>query len=88
MFRKANLQRVLAPAIVFFLVYMVVSFVTDEAITISTAVISCLIGEMLSYITCWAFVLVKQKNQKHVWANYFIWTILFCLGDIVSYLGN
>lgn len=67
---------------------MVVSFVTDEAITISTAVISCLIGEMLSYITCWAFVLVKQKiksmyGQIISFGLYcFAWVILFHILEI------
>ena len=47
-----------------------------------SAAITTLLFEVMAYITCWAFVLRKDKADNHIWINYLIWTALISITPI------
>lgn len=88
-------KRVRLPALILFIAIVVVSTVAGcirlqgqgIAVTFEAAlliflpsVVSALLSELFAYITCWAFVLRKDKADNYVWINYLIWVFINCAG--------
>lgn len=85
MFSSNNLRRVAIPALVLFLVNLVVCYFTVWMFDWGSHFIYQLIVQFFAYATCFYFVLWKGKSQNHVWINYIVWMAIMNAGRVWSF---
>ncbi len=91
-----NQVNILFPAIVFFVINVIVQYLQEMQsygyVMIFSFLIQMitynLITQSLAYLTCRFFVIKKSKGQNGVWINYIIWIIVMNLGIIVEMINK
>ena len=87
---------VLWPAMTLFVVSFLVLAIHDPlayfnagflAVWLGSHLFSCLLGQVFAYITCWAFVLRRDKGYRQIWTNYIVWILILNLGTVASMLS-
>ena len=86
MFSKDALRIAAIPAAFLFIITFVLNLLLGS-IGVLSSVFACIFYEIFAYITCWVFVLAKNRSDTALWANYIIWLLIANLGQVVSYFG-
>lgn len=86
MFKREYFRRIGIPAILLFVSLVFIhcysnpSFQSMPSFIIGSNCVSAFIAEIFAYITCWVFVLRREKSDGHIWINYIVWFLIMTLG--------
>lgn len=86
MFRKDSLQIAVIPSAILFIITFVLNLLLGSIGWLSN-VFACIFIELFAYITCWVFVISKNKSGTLLWVNYIVWILIANLGQVVNYFG-
>lgn len=90
MFSHETSSRVAIPALVLaiitYLTQLLCGYQNISSYDLAVYLVAVVIFEFFALLTCYGFVIIKGKDQRHVWANYIIWILIANIGNIVSAL--
>lgn len=83
---------ILIPASILLVIHTIVQclyeiHISQTFVSFGALIVSNLIAQIIAYLTCYFFVIKRNKGQKGVWINYIIWILVFNIG-IVSEMIN
>lgn len=88
MFSPETGSRVAVPALVLaiitYLTQLICGYHNISVYELAVYLVAVVIVEFFALLTCYPLVIARGKDQRHVWANYIIWTFLANAGNIVS----
>lgn len=79
---KIEFKRLVFPIIVMTVGYLIAQIIGRMYAGIGAFIVAALILNVFAFITCWAFVLRKNKSDAHIWINYIVWLVLISIGTI------
>ncbi len=79
---RENLKRCVFPMVAFFVYLFVLELFTWKYFNFISFFSFQLVFQVFAYITCWAFVLRKNKSDKHIWINYAAWALFASIGAL------
>lgn len=85
MFKKETLRQIRLPALFMFAatVLCALSFGYADGI----GIVFLFIQQLFALITCYAFVIVRNRGRVHVWVNYIFWFLMLNIGSIAEAVG-
>lgn len=90
---KANeTPDILIPASILLVIHTIVQYLYELHkshifVSFGAIIVSDIIVQIIAYLTCYFFVIKRNKGQKGIWINYIIWILVFNIG-IVSEMIN